>query len=953
MDQFLQFALLGVGAGAVYGALGLGLVLTFRSSGVINFAHGAMAMYIAYVYDELRRRGDYVFPVPGLPARVHLYDHVTFATAVVLSLLTAVLLGLLVYLLVFRPLRHAPALARVVASVGLLVTLQAIVVLRFGTDNRNIPAVLPARPVQLLGVTIASDRLLLFAMVVAVAALLVVVFRYTRFGLATRAAAENEKGASLLGLSPDALAAVNWVLATLIAGATGILVGPITALDPVNYTLLVVPALGAALVGRFTSFGWTVAAALVIGVLQSEITTYQTDWSWLPRTGSREAVPFLVIVLALALLGRRLPTRGAVVERRQPTALRPRRVPANAAVWTAIALGALLLLHSGYRSALVISLNAAVICLSIVVLTGFVGQISLAQMAFAGAAGFTLSTFSTDLSLPFPVAPLLAALVAALLGLLVGLPALRVRGVNLAVVTLGLGVAVVELWFKNPDYTGGFAGSPIPPPSLFGLRLGAGSDLSFGVFSLVVLVLLALGVVNLRRSPTGRRMLAVRANERAAAAAGIDPATTKLLAFAVSAFIAGLGGALLGYRQTQLSFESFGVFVSLSLLAVTYLGGIANVSGAMVGGVLATGGIGFYTLNELFGFGRYEGLIGGVGLILTAILNPEGISGAVLYTRDALLGRRARPGAADGPAVPGASSPPARAQAAAAVVGGTPGSTYAGHTVTTPLLDVRDLTVRYGGVTAVDAVSLAVPQGALVGLIGPNGAGKTTMIDALSGFTRSTGSIEFAGHQLGGVRPHRIPGLGLTRTFQSLELFEDLTVRENLLVSADPRPWWAVLRDVVAPRAGAADGRVDAALAAVGLPGLAHRLPGALSHGQRKLVAVARALCSAPRLLLLDEPAAGLDSEESLALGAQLRSLVQAGTTVLLVDHDMGLVLSVCDEIHVLKQGALLASGPPAVIRRDPAVVAAYLGEHEAGDRPAGRPARAGSVAVPPGQDPG
>ncbi len=259
----------------------------------------------------------------------------------------------------------------------------------------------------------------------------------------------------------------------------------------------------------------------------------------------------------------------------------------------------------------------------------------------------------------------------------------------------------------------------------------------------------------------------------------------------------------------------------------------------------------------------------------------------------------------------------------------------------TPLLQVTDLTVRYGVVTAVDHVSITVPQGTLVGLIGPNGAGKTTMIDALTGFTPSAGRIEFDGQELSGTRPHRLPAKGLARTFQSLELFEDLTVRENLLVSADPRPWWAVLRDMVAPRAGGASSTVDAALDAVGLPEVGDRLPSSLSHGQRKLVAVARALCSQPKLLLLDEPAAGLDSEESLELGRQLRRLVASGTTVLLVDHDMGLVLSVCDDIHVLKEGALLTSGPPSAIRRDPAVIAAYLGEHEPEER-----AAAGSVAV-------
>ncbi len=245
------------------------------------------------------------------------------------------------------------------------------------------------------------------------------------------------------------------------------------------------------------------------------------------------------------------------------------------------------------------------------------------------------------------------------------------------------------------------------------------------------------------------------------------------------------------------------------------------------------------------------------------------------------------------------------------------------------LLQVSNLTVRYGAVTAVNEVSLTVEAGTLVGLIGPNGAGKTTFIDALTGFTPSSGEVRFDGRQLAGVAAHRLPGMGLSRTFQSLELFEDLTVGENLLVSADPRPWWALLRDLVAPRSSAATAEMEKALAVVGLPSMADRLPSSLSHGQRKLVAVARALCGRPKLLLLDEPAAGLDSRESLQLGQQLRQLVDGGTTVLLVDHDMGLVLSVCDEIYVLDQGKVLTSGPPQVIRRSPEVIAAYLGSHD------------------------
>ena len=628
MASLLQFLVLGLGAGAVYAALGLGLVLTHRASGVVNFAHGAMAMYPAYVYVELRSRGALVLPF----VTVHIAGTVGLWAALLTSVLVAAVLGLLVYALIFRPLRTAPALARVVASVGLLITLQAFITLRFGTENRSVPQVLPSEPLSLGSIVIPRDRLYLAALVVVAAAVLWAVFRFTRFGLATRAASANEKGAELLGYSPERLACVNWVVATVLAALAGIVVGPITALDPVNYTLLVVPALGAALVGRFSSFGITTAAALVLGMLQSEILNLQTDWSWIPRTGTREALPFLVIVVTMAVVGRQLPSRGALLERRQPRALKPEHLVRSTAFAAGIAAIGLLILGGGYRGSLIITLNVAVLCLSLVVLTGYVGQISLAQMAFAGAAGFSLSRFADGMGIPFPLSPLLATLVAVALGLLVGLPALRVRGVNLAVVTISLAVAVSEFVFKNPDYTGGFRGSKIPEPSLFGFGLGSGNDRVFGFFSLTVLVLVALGVANLRRSPTGLRMLAVRANERAAAAAGVSPARIKLLAFGLSAFIAGIGGVMLGYRQTQLSFESFAVFVSVAVLAAAYLGGITSVSGAVIGGMLTGGGLVFYALDQWIGFGRYETLVAGLGLVVTAVLNPEGISGAVRHS---------------------------------------------------------------------------------------------------------------------------------------------------------------------------------------------------------------------------------------------------------------------------------------------------------------------------------
>jgi len=246
------------------------------------------------------------------------------------------------------------------------------------------------------------------------------------------------------------------------------------------------------------------------------------------------------------------------------------------------------------------------------------------------------------------------------------------------------------------------------------------------------------------------------------------------------------------------------------------------------------------------------------------------------------------------------------------------------------LLDIRGLTVRYGGLAANADIDLRVEAGTVVGLIGPNGAGKTTFIDAITGFTPiSSGAVEFDGVDLTDRSPDRRAHLGLSRTFQSLELFEDLTVRDNLLVAAEKPPWYAFALDLlrVAKRRSAHEHQVNAALDALGLTDIADRLPSDLSHGQRKLVGVARALAAKPKLLLLDEPAAGLDTAESQLLGAHLRSFVSSGTTVFLIDHDMGLVLNVCDYIYVLDFGRIIASGTSSEVRRNPAVIAAYLGQ--------------------------
>jgi branched-chain amino acid transport system ATP-binding protein len=243
------------------------------------------------------------------------------------------------------------------------------------------------------------------------------------------------------------------------------------------------------------------------------------------------------------------------------------------------------------------------------------------------------------------------------------------------------------------------------------------------------------------------------------------------------------------------------------------------------------------------------------------------------------------------------------------------------------LLRTDSLSVSFGGIQALADVNLSVDKGGITGLIGPNGAGKTTFIDAVTGMVPAGGSVHLGEHDISDLSTNERASLGLVRTFQTLELFEDLSVADNLAAAATETRWWQFVVDALVPRrTGVEIPAVESALELLGLTDDRDRFPADLSHGHRRLVGVARALAAAPKVLLLDEPAAGLDSAESLALGDRLRSIADTGVTVFLIDHDMGLVLDVCERIHVLDFGSVIASGSPGEIRDDPAVVAAYLG---------------------------
>lgn len=652
--DFLLWGILGLGSGAVVAYIALGIVLGYRGSGVINFAQGGLGMYAAYVFYGLRTSGRYLLPVPGLPGFFQLgpKDGFGIVVSLAITLVTAVVLGLIVHFLVFRPLRHAPTLAKVASSIGLMLTLQAIVAYRYGTETIGVPSVLPrGTAFELSGVRFPVDRIIIAIAAIVAAVVLLVLFKFTRFGLATRAAAENERGAILLGVSPDFQAAANWVLATVLAAIGAVMVAPLTDLTPTGYTLLVIPALAAGLIGRFTSFGTTVAAALVIAIVQNIVANLGYKYPWFPSTGLPEALPFLVIIVVMFVAGKSLPERGHAVEGRlQSVPPVRRRVVVPVAVIGLFAV-AVFTVSGPYRLALINSFIGAVMCLSMVVITGYMAQISLLQLTLSGVTAFLLAGLGTEVGIPFPLSPILAIAGGTALGMVAALPALRVRGVNLAVVTLAGGWAIEQFVFNNPKYTGGFDGTVVQVPSIFGHKLSysAGRTIgqpSFAIVTLLVMALVALVVANLRRSSTGRRMLAVRTNERAAASMGINVAATKFVAFGVSSVIAGVAGVMLAYQQGILvsqSSQSFSVFVTVAVLATAFLGGITSVTGGLIAGALVAGGLMPQVLDDLIFSRSHNGLalqnlIGGIGLILTAILNPEGISGAMRITGQQLKG---------------------------------------------------------------------------------------------------------------------------------------------------------------------------------------------------------------------------------------------------------------------------------------------------------------------------
>ncbi|MGC9667591.1 ABC transporter permease subunit [Planosporangium sp. 12N6] len=604
----VRMAILGLGLGGAYALLALGVVAIYRGTGVPNFSQGAVGMFSAYVFFGLRDKQEWP-PV----------------LAAVVTLLAAAVAGWVFYRLVMRQLRSAPILARITATIGLLLLLRGLAMSVFEVATTTPDHVLPHRTLHLGGVAVPEDRLIIAGLAIALGVALSVLSVRTRLGLAVRAVADSEKGAQLVGLSPSLLGAVTWGVGFALAALAGILLSPVAGLDADALTLLIVPVFGAALLARFNSFLLAVAGGLGIGMMQAILELFQGSSHWYTElwagVGRTKAFPALIVILLIVFSGRLLPSRGDAATGRLPICPMPRYRRSGPLVALLVGSVLIMTLATPWLSAAVVTMGGVMIGLSVVLITGFLGQVSLAQFASAGIGGLVAARLSAEL--PLPVVMIVSALVAAVIGVLLGLPSVRVRGQNLALVTLSATYICQTVIFEDPRIVGSRFGFPlVRAPELLGSPL---SPRAFAFLVLVVVIATGALVAALRASSFGRRALAVRENEAAAIAAGTNVTHYKLAGFALSSAIAGLAGCLLSYHALVFAPSGFGTFGSLNIVIMGYIGGIAMIGGAVFAGIGASGGL-FAQFLAVNGWSSAQDLIGGLALLIAIQLHSNGIA---------------------------------------------------------------------------------------------------------------------------------------------------------------------------------------------------------------------------------------------------------------------------------------------------------------------------------------
>ncbi len=931
MSTFLSLVVSGAVSGAIYAIMASGLVLSYEASGIFNFAQGAVAFATAFVFFQLNTG-------QGWPLGW---------AAVVSVLIFAPLLGFLLDRILLRRLATAPVHARIVGTIGLLVALPNLVLFvaeQINLHGGDLPSnvglgtvpglgPVPSTTWTLMhGVVLNSDQIIIFIVAAFAAVGLWVLLRKTRLGLQMRADVDKRELAGLRGIDSGRVSAISWILTMFLAGLAGVMLGPFIGLDDITYTFVVLGCLAAVVFAGFRSLPLAFVGGLLLGVIQNMVAYYADDF--LPSfiagiAGLRTAVPFILTLIGLFVLARRRGRAGGTASNEAPQPDHREGLPQwrRWLPWiiTIVALVVYVqFIADTFWSGLVLQgVVIGVVFLSFVVVTGIGGIVSLMQASFVTIGGFTAGwlvkhqyssstpVLMDDHHLNFFVAAILAMLLSALIGALIAIPVRRLGALAIAIGTLSIAFMADQLIFQIDSIRNGSLGYLMNPPKLFGFEFSSNQSLT--MMALVVFGLVTLVIHNLEVSATGRAVFAARSSDVAARTTGLSPDRAKVILFAISAGIAGLGGALYAVTNSPFTNTSAPAFVGLFWLAIVVTWGVRRPAGALLAGLTFSVGSAVFVkltdwngvLKDIVGSSYFLPILFGLGAINLA-KNPDGI--LALSAEQRADKRRKREGK---------KAAAAAIAAAEAAVGTTvPATVSAGVRAATPgaaegneALRLDDVRAGYGEIEVLHGVQLTVaPHGALA-ILGPNGAGKSTLCKAIAGqILLRNGSVHLGDRDVSTAATHTRAQAGLLVIPESRGIFPGLTVEENLAI-----------RLTEASELEAAYGH---------FPILKERRKGAaglLSGGEQQLLALAPALVRPPAVLIADEPTLGLSPKATEAVYETLEEVRGLGCAVLLVEERATHALAFAETVAVMSLGRITWAGTRDEVDTE-RLASAYLG---------------------------
>ena len=907
--------------GLIYALIAIGLVLIYKATGVINFAQGAIGTLGGFVMGMLMVNY-------GLP----------YWLAAILAIAASATVSTITELLVVRRLFTKPRLLLFVATLG-VAQLVALIQVWLPTVDERVDYPKPISgywKIDGLNILLRGEQVTVLIVVPFLVITLGYLLQRTRFGLAVRSAADNPGAAQLAGISIRSVSTQVWFIAGVLAGVSTLLIGPVKQLDAggVGSSLgpeLLLFSLTAAMFGKLQSFPRALLGGIFIGIINRLVLAnkgkgFLDDWGI--GSGSNLLAIFLILLVLMLFINRGNRTS------EQSWVLTPRLRSAHEDLiqypmykWISRA-GILILALTiislpwvvdkpsrliAFAGVMVVML----IVLSAVVLTGWAGQLSLGQYAFAAVGAFMTSYYTESLN--YFLALGIGVLWGILVALIVGIPALRIRGLYLGIATLGFSL-VAGRWILSIDRlnTNPAGGAKVKPPVIFG-RYDLRTDKEAYYYLCVAAVAVVIYLLwRLRRSGIGRTLLAVRDNEMTASAYTISPTRAKLIAFAVSGGIGALAGGLLVPATGSLRALAFQPSESLLVMSIAVVGGISSITGGVLGTIFL---VGIPTVFESSSQVRL--FSSGLGMLVVLMYFPGGLISLLHNVRDTMLTWMANK-TEWSPSYKGQSD---------AIWTRTPEKENAQRDQ--QALETVNVSVSFGGRLAVSNVSVNVQQGEIVGLIGTNGAGKTTLMNAISGFVPSEGEITLSGTDIHNRVSHTRARYGIGRAFQNAKLFGSLTARETIMTALEARERSLLLPSILGVPPSPFVERKKRAEAEeiihyLGLGRYADQLISELSTGTRRIVELGALIALDTQLMLLDEPTAGVAQKETEAFGPLIRAIQkELGSSILLIEHDMPMVMSISDRIYCLESGSVIAEGLPETVRNDPNVIASYLGTDE------------------------